>query len=234
MIKSSKLKVKSSKLNRGFTLMELLIYISLVSIIMTGAIMFAWDIIYGREKANSQKTIEQNARIALTRIIYEIKKAKNIQTISAGQLVLNNDSLPATTINYNSSQTLQITSQGQGPYNLTSNQIRVLPTPEAKQAIFKNLTTTDTNSKNIAVNLTIRPKGEFSGQFQAVSTMSASIELNGQFNQARSLLTDASNTILASSFTSRPRMCRRSSTSAPPVGSSTSAGSSSCSPMTTT
>ena len=176
--------------------MELLIYISLVAIFTTGAIIFSWDIIYGREKANSQKITEQNARIALTRIIYEIKRAKNIQTISDSQLVLNNDSLPATTINYTSGA-LQITSEGQGPYNLTSNQIRVLPTPEVKYPVFTNLTTADTNSKNIAINLTVRPKAELSAQFQAVSTMSASIELNGQFNQARALLTDASNTILA-------------------------------------
>lgn len=181
----------------GFTLMELLIYITLVSVFITDAIIFSWDIMYGREKANSQKIVEQNARIPLARIIYEIKKAKNIQSISGNKLELNNTDFPATI--ENQSGVLKITDQGQATYNLTSNQIRVLSPPEARNQIFTNLSSADTNSKNIAVNLTIRPKNEFSGQFQAVSTMSASVELNGQFNQARSLLIDASNTVLANS-----------------------------------
>src|SRR3989338_5449622 len=101
------------KNNRGFTLIELILYIALVSIFITGAISFSWDVVYGREKAYQLQIVEQNGRSALARISYEIRRAKDIQSVSASQIVLDNGG-STTTINL-SSGAIQITTGGTGP-----------------------------------------------------------------------------------------------------------------------
>lgn len=44
--------------NKGFTLIELIIYVAFVGIFLTGAIMFLWDVIYSKERV-----MEENAQI---------------------------------------------------------------------------------------------------------------------------------------------------------------------------
>src|SRR3990172_1952153 len=75
---------------KGFTLIELIVYVALVAIFITGAILFSWDVIYGREKSFNQQIVQQNARAALLRISYEIRRAQDIQSVSPTQLVLEN------------------------------------------------------------------------------------------------------------------------------------------------
>lgn len=173
----------------GFTLIELILYITLVAIFITGAIFFAWDIVYGREKAFQQQIVEQNGRAALSRISYEIRRASDINTVSATSIELENGAND-TTVSLVSG-TIQITTGGAGPYALTSNQV------EITNLTLTDLSSSDENTKNIEVTITIRQaQTAVAGQFEAQTTMSSSVELNSQFNDARALLMDASNAIL--------------------------------------
>ncbi len=174
-------------MKKGFTLIEFLIYIILISLFMTGMLSFSWNVIYGKEKAYQNQIVDQNARSAMARIAYEIRRAKNIQSLSPNQLVLDNGSSSTTTIDL-SSGTVRISTGGGGPYNLTSNQVDVT------SFNFTNLTTGNNNSKNIQVSLTVKQKDQiFSGQIQSEVAMTSTIELNSQFNQARALLMDTTN-----------------------------------------
>lgn len=175
---------------RGFTLIELIVYIALVSLFVTSAIFFTWDVIYGREKAYQNQLIEQNIRIALARVAYEIRRATNVQSVSANQIVL--DSNGSSTIITHLSGRVEITSGGNGPYNLTSNQV------EVTDLTFSNLSSTNNNSKNISISMTIRQsQAAVSGQLTAQIRASHSAELKGQFNMARSLLIDATGSVLS-------------------------------------
>lgn len=177
--------------NSGFTFIELILYVLLVSIFVTGAIFFAWDIVYGREKAYQQQIVEQNAKRAIARIGYEISRAKNIQSVSVNQLILDNGG-STTTIGL-SSGVIQLTTGVTGPFNLTSDEVQVT------DLVFSNLTSADNNAKNIKVSITVRQAATIlSGQVPAQTIMSQSAELNSQFNQARSLLMDTTNVVLAS------------------------------------
>lgn len=181
---------KKSKIQNGFTLIELIIYIALVSIFITGTIFFAWDVVYGREKTYQQQIVEQNGRSALARISYETRRAKNIQSVSANQIVLNNED--STTTIALSEGVIQITIGDVGPYNLTSNEVEVI------NLTFLNLTSPDNNTKNIKATLTAKQsQAILSGQIPAQVTMSTSIELNGQFNAGRALLMNASDASLS-------------------------------------
>lgn len=187
--------IKIPVIKNGFTIIELLIYIVLISIFVTSAITFSWDIIYGRERTNRQQVVEQSARIALSKIIYEIERAKNIQSISDNTIILDNGS-STTTVSL-SSGVLQITSNGTGPYNLTSNEVTVLQSPQVP--LFKDLRTADKNSKSIGVNITIKAV-QAGNQPDVQTSISDSVELNSQFNQARSLIMNASNVFLNNGY----------------------------------
>lgn len=75
-------------IRRGFTLIELLLYIGIISIFLTGAILFAWDIIYGRVKSSVQREVGANIRLASKRISYEIRSATGINIASGSTLSL--------------------------------------------------------------------------------------------------------------------------------------------------
>ena len=167
--------MKKLRPKSGFTLVELLIYISLVSIFVSGAISFMLNVLSTREKVYQQQTVEQNARAAIARIAYEIRRANNIQGISSDELTLNNES--SNTIISLISGRIQITTGGTGPYYLTS---------------------TNKNSKNILVSVTASNIPSFYGtRYKALITSNQSTEINGQFNAARMLLMNASGALLS-------------------------------------
>jgi len=184
------LEIRNSRAQRGFTLIELILYITLVSIFLTGAILFSWDVIYGREKVYQQQVVEQNVRAAIARIAYEIRRAENINTVSSNSLQLENGTND-TTISLLAG-VIQITTSGAGPYDLTSNQV------EVSSLNFADLSSTDENSNSVLVTITARQaQVDVSGQYQAETTMSESVELNSQFNQSRRLLVDTSGGVLS-------------------------------------
>jgi len=76
------------KNNRGFTLIELILYIALVSIFISAAITFAWDIIYGRAKSQVQLEVLQNLKLVSQKINYEIRSASAINSVTATSLSL--------------------------------------------------------------------------------------------------------------------------------------------------
>jgi type II secretory pathway pseudopilin PulG len=177
------------RIAKGFTLIELILYIGLLSSFVTGAVLFAWDVVYGREKFSQQQIVEQSTKLALGRIAYEIRRATDIQSVAGTQIVLTNDS--GTTTIASSSGSVVITSGGAGPYTLTSNQVVVT------DLRFSNVSSTNNNSKNVKVSLSLKQvSGIQPGQIPAATTMSQSVELNSQFNQARGLLMDAGDVFL--------------------------------------
>lgn len=175
----------------GFTLIELIIYIALVSLFVTSAIFFAWDVVYGREKAYQNQVLAQNARGSLARITSEIRRATTIQSITSNQIVLDNSG--STTSIGLAAGKIVITSGGNGPYSLTSNHVEVI------DLTFTSLSTSS-NSENINVSISLRQaQPAVSGQFTAQKTISHTTELKGQFNMARSLLIGSTGTFLSNS-----------------------------------
>lgn len=72
----------------GFTLIELILYIALVSIFLTGAVLFTWDIVYGRVRSSIQQEANQNLRHVAKRISYEVRNASDINSLASGDLCL--------------------------------------------------------------------------------------------------------------------------------------------------
>jgi prepilin-type N-terminal cleavage/methylation domain-containing protein len=185
MIKKIK-KLLAKKQQQGFTLIELILYISLLSIFLSGAIIFAWDVIYSREKAHAQRMVNQSASTAMMRIDYEIRNAETITSITPTQLVLSKGG-STTTFNLNGT-TLEISQDGSGPFPLTSNQTKVT------NLVFSETNTSLVNTKGVTIDITLEQTSNgLGGSFDSVSSIKQSVELYSQHNQAQKLIVDLTN-----------------------------------------
>ena len=109
---------------QGFTLLEIILYIALLAIMLTGVTYFTLDIIYSQVKANAFREVQQNARFALQRMTYEIRKAESIASISDNTLVLNNGSDPQVTLSFTDNKiTVQV--NGGDIEDLTTEEVEV-------------------------------------------------------------------------------------------------------------
>ena len=163
-------------MKKGFTLIELILYIAIVGIFISGAILFPWDIIYGRVKSNAQQQVSQNLRLAGKRMIYEIRNASDVNSISASSLSLAlTDPARNPTIFDVSAGRLRIGYGSSGPCpttapcDLTGNNVTVT------NLIFTDLSS-GTDSKNIQFTMTIDSNADRK-EWQMNETYTGSVEL---------------------------------------------------------
>lgn len=74
--------------NWGFTLLEVILYVAIVSIFLTALIPLAWNIIGGGVKNSAQQEVFSQARYVSERIKYEIRNADGINSISSSSISL--------------------------------------------------------------------------------------------------------------------------------------------------
>ncbi len=161
----------------GFTLIELILYIAIVSIFITGAILFSWDVIYGRVKSQIQVDVNYNLRLASQRITKSIRQANGINAISPGYISLSNSNPTYNpTIIQLSNEQLFIGYGSSGDCN-SSN-----PCPlTADNLKVSNLTFIDlsqTNSSNVQFSITIESESDRQ-EWQKSEIYSSSVELQG-------------------------------------------------------
>ena len=139
-----------SKKESGFTFIELILYTAIVAIFLTGAVYFAWDIVYAQVRSNIEQETIENARIVVQRIQSEIRSADDIINISLSSLELDSGPL-GTTIIALDGDVIKIT-QSEATSELTSSQM------EISELLFSDLSSGDEKSKNIEFSLTLRHK----------------------------------------------------------------------------
>lgn len=130
--------------NQGFTLIEFIIYTTIVGIMLVLMIGFLWNIILGSIKETAYQEVQQNSRFALIKITQEIKKATGINNPLPGDPPANSLSLSIADPNLDPTVfdildgKLRITQGTLGSYELTSNQVQV------RNLQFTNLSYADT------------------------------------------------------------------------------------------
>ena len=134
---------------RGFTLVEFIIYVGILSIVLVLITGFLWTIVLGNIKETSFLEIQQNARFALAKIIHETKKATGINSAGDNFLSLQmaDPNLNPTVFDVDGGK-LRITQGTNGPYDLTSDQVIV------SALTFTNLSYPDTPG-TIQIEMTI-------------------------------------------------------------------------------
>ncbi len=164
------------KKNRnGFTLIELILYIALVAIFVSGAILFAWDIIYGRVKSTVHQEVNQNLRIASKRIAFEIRNASAINSVTPTSISLaSTDASRNPTVIDLSSDRVRIGYGGAGncptsaPCFLTSNQVSIT------NLLFTDMSAASSN--NIRFSITAESIGQRQ-EWDVLQTITTSSEL---------------------------------------------------------
>jgi type II secretory pathway pseudopilin PulG len=139
----------SSKKNSnqfGFTLIELILYVSIVSIILMALIPFAWNIIGGSAKSGAQQEVFSQGRNVSERIKYEIRNANSITSVAATSIDLNTATNTVTVIDLSGGKMRIRYGAGGTAVNLNSNDT-VITCPS--NICFTNYTTGDNKSKNI-------------------------------------------------------------------------------------
>ncbi len=76
------------KKKAGFTFIELILYISIVTIMLSALVPFAWNIIGAASKSNTEQEVFSQARFISERIKYEIRNSTGINSVTATSISL--------------------------------------------------------------------------------------------------------------------------------------------------
>ena len=119
---------------KGFTILELVLYIALIAIILTSVTYFAWDIIYGGVKTFAIREVQQNARFAIERMSFEIRKSQGVVSVATDVIVLDNGTDPDVTLRFKEPENKITLQFGADPeQDLTTDEI------EVTNGVFTNL-----------------------------------------------------------------------------------------------
>lgn len=145
------------KNQEGFTFIEMILYTALISIFLFGVIDFGWNIIYGSVKSGNYQEVTQNLRFAQKRILFEIRNASGINSVSATSICLSNsDASRNPTRIYSSGGVLRIGwGGGSGVCAGLTNDVPLTDNLVSVTSLtFTNLTS-GSLSKNIQASLTL-------------------------------------------------------------------------------
>jgi len=144
------------KKQKGFTLIETIIYIAIIGLALTSFVVFLVSIIDSRDKNYVIQEVQANARTSLNLISQSIREARDVNIESSIfntdpgtiSLEMNDSNKNPTIIDLNQDDGILRIKQGIGDYiELNSNNIKVT------QLIFKNLTKDESNKKNIGIQM---------------------------------------------------------------------------------
>lgn len=170
-------------MNKGFTLIEVLLYIAIVTVIMSAMMLFAWNVIILGAKNNSQQELYAQARIISERINFEIRNANDINIASSTfdvdlisnpshQLSLATDAPNNPTLFQVVSGILHIKKGVAGSTALHSNSIVVT------SLIFTNYSSIDGKTKHCGYEMTVsRTSSSAAQQYQGTVTLKSSAEV---------------------------------------------------------
>lgn len=135
----------------GFTLIELILYIAIVTIVISALIPFGWAIIGSGAKSSTQQEVFSNARFISERIKYEIRNASGVNSVTASSISLAN-------FNATLNRTIIDISGGKIRIKQGTNPTIDLNSADttANSLTFTNYTSTDNKTKNIQFNFTLQ------------------------------------------------------------------------------
>ncbi len=165
--------------NKGFTLIETLIYIAIVGGIMVTFISFSLNISGARNKVYSAQEVQANARMALDIITKKIQSASSVSTTASVfgtnpgtlYLIMSSSTLNPTIINLSANtSSLQIKEGAASTTIITSNVVSVT------NLVFNNWSASSTR-ENIGVNMTVAYITSTHPEYQFSQSLQTSVSL---------------------------------------------------------
>ncbi len=139
-------------IHNGFTFIELILYVAIISIVLMSLIPFAWNVIGGSFKSSAQQEVFSQARYVAERIKKEIRDANGVTTCNATTITLPNAtaSKNPTTFTFSSNQ-ITITQGTDIPSAIRLHSIGTQVTAFS----CTNYTSVDTKTENLQFSFTI-------------------------------------------------------------------------------
>ncbi len=153
MIKNFKLKIKNCP--RGFTLIEILIFMGIFSILILSMFQLLTSILDVQLESQSTSSVSQDGRYILNRLTYDIKKATIVTSPtlgSQGQSLLISDGVTNYTYNL-SDGNLVLNNSATG----TTDQLNSVNT-SVSNLNFLTLSDTNAENKTVTVSFTVNSK----------------------------------------------------------------------------
>jgi hypothetical protein len=168
------------KNRRGATIIELLLYMSILSFFLIALVLFALNIIQGGSKSTNESHTYADARYLSERIKYEIRNASDIQTANSNFGVnlatTTGSKLTLTSISPNNPTVIDVSSGRArialgaiSAVELNSNKVEVI------DLTFTNFSGAKT--KNINFTLTVQAINPSKGNIKETTTLRSSAEL---------------------------------------------------------
>lgn len=165
--------MKKYNLKSGFTLIEMIIYISIVGIILVSISYLILDIISGQTRGYASNDVNQNIRFISSILTKDIKAAQDISSIAADTLVL---TMPGDDITYNFDALNNKLTRQLGiatAEDINSTRVDV-------SGSFTDLSYL-TRAKNITIELIVEYKNPSNlPDYNASTTVNFSVELRGR------------------------------------------------------
>lgn len=169
----------------GFTLVEMLMTATLLAIVGGLAIGFFLSTLEARTKAQNRIEVQENARLALNRVAYEVRRARGVETTT--DFGVNLAAVSGATLD------LDMPDAGDDPttFDVVDGVLRVTRGVGSAVAlttddlVVTDLTLADRSSangrsENVALTLTLEDPSGASGELGASVTVLTTVELRGE------------------------------------------------------
>lgn len=114
-----------SRGTKGFTIIEIMIYVAFVTVAMVIMAKFVADVTINAARSRVVKEVEQNAQITLERMAREVRNSRSLISVAANELVLRASDGSQITLRYNAGASTLERQDNLGITNLTSSEVRV-------------------------------------------------------------------------------------------------------------
>lgn len=177
--------MKKTQKQKGFTLLEVLLYVAIISMVLSAVVFFAWNVLYGGVKSGRLSEVNYAARYASERIQYEIRNSSGITVASSNfganlasaagtKITLTNASAAKnpTIIDVSSGQ-LRLTVGANAPVNLTPINISVT------NLTFTNNSSGDNKTRNLSFTFSVQSNIPSAGNVYQNVTLESAAEIRG-------------------------------------------------------
>ena len=116
--------------NKGFTLIELILYSAILIVVLSVFLNFIWEIVYGNVKTQAIREVQQNGRLAMEKIMRTVQESTLINSPAPGEsadflsLEIEDKKLNPTIFDV-VDKILRITQEKEDLYSLTNNRVRI-------------------------------------------------------------------------------------------------------------
>lgn len=169
------LKAENWRSAKGFTLIETMIYLVIISSFLATVVFFGVKIVESSDRARVQSEVQQNLRVGMERMVREIRTADNLNAGSSifgsspGILSITHDTAGNDpTIFDLSGGALRITQGLNGPYNLTSDDVTVT------NLVFTNLSR-GTRTEIVRIEMTVEYVNQVGTQYSVSTSATTSV-----------------------------------------------------------